>query len=234
MIYCCSVILSPILSNKKRADKIEKSRINTDFFSILSNKKLFLGSIGRMAAAAICAELIKKCVGAHRVCARVGNRCFPVQNRFDRIARCSGRPMVAPTTKRKPCTFFKSDLRGSAFSDAATAAAVGSPRFWRLIGRKNHSRVMNSNSDISTNAFSDAATAAAVGSPRFERLMVRKNHSRVINSNSDISTNAFSDAALACVHLTMTLSKAALKYLKFGERWCIMECEYCLEGREWH
>ena len=46
MIYCCSVILSPILSNKKQADKIEKSRINTDFFSILSNKKLFLGSIG--------------------------------------------------------------------------------------------------------------------------------------------------------------------------------------------
>ena len=46
MIYCCYVILSPILSNKKQADKIEKSRINTDFFSILSNKKLFLGSIG--------------------------------------------------------------------------------------------------------------------------------------------------------------------------------------------
>ena len=46
MIYCCSVILSPILSNKKQADKIEKSRINTGFFSILSNKKLFLGSIG--------------------------------------------------------------------------------------------------------------------------------------------------------------------------------------------
>ena len=73
MIYCCSVILSPILSNKKQADKIEKSRINTDFFSILSNKKLFLGSIGRMAAAAICAELIKKCVGAHP-CVRPGRK----------------------------------------------------------------------------------------------------------------------------------------------------------------
>ena len=187
-----------------------------------------------MAAAAICAELIKKCVGAHP-CVRPGRKPLLSCSKSVWQDSAAGRTRgFAPTTKRKPCTFFKSDLRGSAFSDAATAAAVGSPRFWRLIGRKNHSRVMNSNSDISTNAFSDAATAAAVGSPRFERLMVRKNHSRVINSNSDISTNAFSDAALAWVHLTMTLSKAALKYLKFGERWCIMECEYCLEGREWH
>jgi len=149
-----------------------------------------------MAAAAICAELIKKCVGAHP-CVRPGRKplfsCSKSVWQDSAAGRTRG---FAPTTKRKPCTFFKSDLRGSAFSDAATAAAVGSPRFWRLIGRKNHSRV--------------------------------------INSNSDISTNAFSDAALAWVHLTMTLSKAALKYLKFGERWCIMECEYCLEGREWH
>ena len=130
------------------------------------------------------------------MCARVGNHCFPVQNRFDRIARL-GEHVGSPLQRKgNHAHFCKSDLRGSAFSDAATAAAVGSPRF--------------------------------------ERLMVRKNHSRVINSNSDISTNALSDAALACVHLTMTLSKAALKYLKFGERWCIMECEYCLEGREWH
>ena len=46
MINCLAVILLPILSNKKQADKIEKSRINTDFFSILSNKKLSLGSNG--------------------------------------------------------------------------------------------------------------------------------------------------------------------------------------------
>ncbi len=38
MINCLAVILSLKVSNKKQADKIEKSRINTDFFSILSNK----------------------------------------------------------------------------------------------------------------------------------------------------------------------------------------------------
>ncbi|MBQ1380778.1 MAG: hypothetical protein IIY79_02050, partial [Ruminococcus sp.] len=46
IINCFATILSPILSNKKQADKIDKSRINTGFFSILSNKELFLGSIG--------------------------------------------------------------------------------------------------------------------------------------------------------------------------------------------
>ena len=64
MIYCCSVILSPILSNKKHADKIEKSRINTDFFSILSNKKLFLGSIGTHGSGGNFRRAYKKCVGA--------------------------------------------------------------------------------------------------------------------------------------------------------------------------
>ena len=159
MIYCCSVILSPILSNKKRADKIEKSRINTGFFSILSNKKLFLGSIGTHGSGGNLRRTHKKRVGAHRVCARVGNRCFPVQNRFDRIARL-GEHVGSPLQRKgNHAHFCKSDLRGSAFSDAATAAAVGSPRFERLMVRKNHSRVINSNSDISTNAFSDAALA---------------------------------------------------------------------------
>ena len=37
------MIVSPKLQNKKTFCNIEKSRINTDFFSMLQNKKLFLG-----------------------------------------------------------------------------------------------------------------------------------------------------------------------------------------------
>ena len=73
MIYCCIVILSPILSNKKQADKIEKSRINTGFFSILSNKKLFLGSIGTHGSGGNLRRAYKKCVGAHP-CVRPGRK----------------------------------------------------------------------------------------------------------------------------------------------------------------
>ena len=69
MIYCCSVILSPILSNKKRADKIEKSRINTDFFSILSNKELFLGSIGTHGSGGNLRRAYKKMCRGAPVCA---------------------------------------------------------------------------------------------------------------------------------------------------------------------
>ena len=46
MINCLAVILLPIIPNKKQAGNIEKSRINTGFFSIIPNKKLSLGSNG--------------------------------------------------------------------------------------------------------------------------------------------------------------------------------------------
>ena len=46
MINCLAVILLPITPNKKQAGNIEKSRINTGFFSIIPNKKLSLGSNG--------------------------------------------------------------------------------------------------------------------------------------------------------------------------------------------
>ena len=46
MINCLAVILSLKVSNKKQAENIEKSRINTGFFPMFSNKKLSLGSNG--------------------------------------------------------------------------------------------------------------------------------------------------------------------------------------------
>ena len=46
MINCLAVILLPIIPNKKQAENIEKSRINTGFFPMFSNKKLSLGSNG--------------------------------------------------------------------------------------------------------------------------------------------------------------------------------------------
>ena len=46
MINCLAVILSLKVSNKKQAENIEKSRINTGFFPMFSNKKMSLGSNG--------------------------------------------------------------------------------------------------------------------------------------------------------------------------------------------
>ena len=38
MIACLIMILSPVLQNKKSFCNIDKTRINTDFFSMLQNK----------------------------------------------------------------------------------------------------------------------------------------------------------------------------------------------------
>ena len=46
MITCLMMILSLKIPNKKQAGNIDKTRINTGFFSIIPNKNLSLGSIG--------------------------------------------------------------------------------------------------------------------------------------------------------------------------------------------
>ncbi len=110
MINCLAVILSLKVSNKKQAENIEKSRINTGFFPMFSNKKLSLGSNGKkrlalsfmikstfcfgkyasIEARTVFAAPMKNCnriVGATIGRPQIGQHRFPLQNRYERIMR---------------------------------------------------------------------------------------------------------------------------------------------------
>ncbi len=101
MINCLAVILSLKVSNKKQAENIEKSRINTGFFCAADNKKRLALSFmikstfcfwkyASIEARTVFAAPMKNCnriVGATIGRPQIGQHRFPLQNRYDRIMR---------------------------------------------------------------------------------------------------------------------------------------------------
>ena len=91
------------------------------------------------------------------MCARVGNRCFPVQNRFDRIARL-GEHVGSPLQRKGNHAHFLKVI----YVGAPSLTRRPLPR-WAVLDSDVwwwdclHSRVIDCNNDISTSALSDAA-----------------------------------------------------------------------------